>query len=436
MPLPKVLIVNQPFNTNTGGGITLSNLFANWDRDKLAVACSGYLLTEDMDPTPCNTYYQLGFEERKWIFPLNLFSRTYYSGDIKPTGKNTDKVVTNKSRFRDKIIMNYAVPFLEYIGFDHFKAKIGLSPRFCDWLDRFEPAVVYAQAYNREDVLFCLELKKYLKATPFVFHMMDDWPSTVGTKGIMNKYWEKKVNREFQVLMDHTDMALSISDYMAEEYKKRYGKDFTTFHNPINLDFWKSAQKNDYGLQGKPVILYAGRLGLGIDSSIKTIAKAIEQINSEEGMQIEFVLQTPETPNWIRNYECITHRGFAAYKELPKYFSGADLLVLPYDFNAKALSFIKYSMPTKASEYMACGTPIVVFAPSDTALVKYAKKYGWAKVITENRSDTLFEVLTQLLKNESLREEIAQKAKHISEQRHDSDRVARDFQNIISSMAE
>ena len=43
MSLPKVLIINQPFNNNTGGGITLSNLFCSWGRDKLAVACSGYL---------------------------------------------------------------------------------------------------------------------------------------------------------------------------------------------------------------------------------------------------------------------------------------------------------------------------------------------------------------------------------------------------------
>ena len=75
MYLPKVLIINQPFNSNTGGGITLSNLFASWDKDKLAVACSGYLLSEEMDPTLCNNYYQLGSKERKWIFPFNFFGR-------------------------------------------------------------------------------------------------------------------------------------------------------------------------------------------------------------------------------------------------------------------------------------------------------------------------------------------------------------------------
>ena len=46
MALPKVLILGQPFNNDTGGGITLSNLFNGWDRDKLAVTCLGYLLLD------------------------------------------------------------------------------------------------------------------------------------------------------------------------------------------------------------------------------------------------------------------------------------------------------------------------------------------------------------------------------------------------------
>jgi hypothetical protein len=41
MPLPKVLIIGQPFNNDTGGGITLSNLFSGWDKDKIAVYIEG-----------------------------------------------------------------------------------------------------------------------------------------------------------------------------------------------------------------------------------------------------------------------------------------------------------------------------------------------------------------------------------------------------------
>ncbi len=33
---------------------------------------------------------------------------------------------------------------------------------------------------------------------------------------------------------------------------------------------------------------------------------------------------------------------------------------------------------------MISGTPIIIFAPDVTAVVKYAKQYEWAKVITQD----------------------------------------------------
>ena len=432
MPLPKVLIINQPFNTNTGGGITLSNLFAKWDRDKLAVACSGYLLTEDMDPMLCNTYYQLGSEERKWIFPLNLFSRKYYSGPIKitETVENKNKLIVKKSRFREKLIMNYVLPFLEYIGFDHFKAKSKLSDKFCKWLDDFDPDVLYMQASSRESILFCTEIIKY-KRRPMIFHMMDDWPALIGVRGSFSKFWERKINKEFQFLMEQADLRMSISDYMAQAYYERYGQKFVTFHNPIDLEFWKRSQRDSYELNDSPVILYAGRIGLGIDESLKTIADALEQVNTKLVSSVKFVIQAQEAPTWIKNYKNMEYRSFVAYEDLPKVFAQADILLLPYDFSKESLSYIRYSMPTKAPEYMASGTPILVFAPLDTALVQYAKQYKWAALVTENKVITLAKCFKELLLHQSVREKIAQTAKSVTETRHDADYVSKNFRKAI-----
>jgi glycosyltransferase involved in cell wall biosynthesis len=437
MSLPKVLIINQPFNTNTGGGITLSNLFAKWDRDKLAVACSGYLLTEDMDPALCNNYYQLGYKERKWIFPFNLFSRKYYSGAININDRvNTrEKVVVEKSEFRVKLILDYILPVFDYIGVSHFKSKTKLSSSFCKWLDDFNPEVIYVQASSRESILFCIAVIDYLKR-PMVFHMMDDWPTLIGVKGTWKNFWKSKIDKEFRHLLNKADLLMGISDYMCEEYKNRYGRNFVTFHNPINLNFWKKAQRNNYQLPKNPTILYAGRIGLGIDKSLKDIAEAVKKVNKELQTNIKFVVQAKDAPGWIKNYENVEHRGFVSYENLPAVFAEADFLILPYDFSKESLSFIRYSMPTKAPEYMASGTPIIIFAPQDTALVQYAEKYKWAAVVTENHIDALAEKLKKLLIDKSLREKIAKKAKIIAETRHDSERVAREFQQMILNVVE
>ena len=82
MSLPRVLIVGQPFNNATGGGITLSNLFAGWDKDKIAVACFSYYFSVPVDTTICDRYYQLGFEDNKWFFPFSLIQNKHYSGPV------------------------------------------------------------------------------------------------------------------------------------------------------------------------------------------------------------------------------------------------------------------------------------------------------------------------------------------------------------------
>ena len=41
------------------------------------------------------------------------------------------------------------------------------------------------------------------------------------------------------------------------------------------------------------------------------------------------------------------------------------------DFDKKSISFLKYSMPTKASEYMISGTPVLVYSHGETAVSKF-----------------------------------------------------------------
>src|SRR3954469_2458184 len=182
MSLPKVLIISQPFNNDTGGGVTLSNLFAGWPSDKMAVICTGHLLEYNIDTSICSNYYQLGSKEDKWSFPLNLLKRKYASGPLKMGERKIQNFTIPKSKFRKKLIMKYLFPFLEYTGVYHVARKTTLSPELCKWLDEFKPDVIYAQAEDRSRVHFCIEVQLYLNK-PMVYHIMDDWQEVI-TEGM------------------------------------------------------------------------------------------------------------------------------------------------------------------------------------------------------------------------------------------------------------
>ncbi|MBS1509694.1 MAG: glycosyltransferase [Bacteroidetes bacterium] len=439
MSLPKVLIIGQPFNNNSGGGITQANLFGGWDKDKIAVVCTSHMFN-NLNNDICDTYYLLGNDEYKWVFPFNLIQRKTPSGGVKLNDSNS---ITNaatptgntKPSLRKRMVDDYFYPFLEYAGLFHCISKIQLSPRLKQWLDDYKPDVIYAQASSRETIFFCIAMQEYINK-PMVFHMMDDWPSTISEKGPFKNFWRKVIDKNFRQLLSRCTVLLSISDYMGEEYKRRYGKDSITFHNPIDLNFWKSFQRTQYQLGTSPRLLYAGRIGLGIQASLESIAQAIDNMNKRDGKQVQFVLQTELKPEWTDQYACVKHQSLVPYKELPKVFAEADMLVLPYDFSDESIRFIKYSMPTKAPEYMVCGTPVIVYAPEVTAIVKDAEKNKWAKLVTVNNVDTLSQAIKEVVDSEEERKQIAQAAIGIAETKFNSVTVRSRFKDVLASVVQ
>ncbi|HSI77685.1 MAG TPA: glycosyltransferase [Lunatimonas sp.] len=432
---PKILILEQPFDKQTGGGITLSNLFSGWETDRLAVVCSGYLINDHTNFDICSKYYQIGELEHQWRFPFNLIKRKYPSGEIDKKKIYSSKVnkIADSNTLRMRLINHVFYPVLNYFGLNYFFNKIELSVELCRWLDIYNPDIVYAQPSSRQSVLFCYKVQRYLNK-PFVFHMMDDWPTVIKHQGLFGNIRFKKVERDLKMLFENTNIFLGVSEFMAEEYYKRYNQKFITFHNPIDIAFWEKYRKRNYKIGKQATILYAGRVGVGIDSSLETIAKATFLVNEKYKINLSFHLQTQEKPNWIDKYRYVRHNEFVEYDLLPKVFAEADLLILPYDFSLKSLHFIRFSMPTKAPEYLACRTPVIIFAPGETALVKYAEKNNCAFVITKNSVELLAENIVELLADECLREKLGTKGSEFVDKFHNAENIRRNFRILLTSL--
>jgi glycosyltransferase involved in cell wall biosynthesis len=431
---PKILILGQTFNKNDGGGVTMSNLFTGWPKDKLAVA-SNANLSSDLDTSVCGTYFQLAYNNKLHPFPLNIVLPKIKCGIISTGNNSNSQTKENKivKSGKYKILYGALLKSLHFLGLYNIFYKLKITPDFSQWVKEYNPDIIYTQLATLELIRFTSETHDLIKK-PVVIHMMDDWPSTISETGLFKKFWHKKIDREFRLLLDKTTLLLSISDAMAQEYKARYGKSLITFHNPIEIEFWKSHQRKSYELSAMPIILYAGRIGTGIQTALETMANAIDRVNKDHNKQVQFILQTKDKPSWINNYKCLKYKNPVAYKELPKIFAESDFLYLPYDFSKESIKFIKYSMPTKAPEYMVSGTPIIMFAPEETALVQAAKSGNWAKVITENDIDKLSKAIIQLLTNDGERKQIAHNAVTIAETKFNSKIVRNNFRETIDSI--
>lgn len=422
------------FDKDSGGGITISNLYTGWDKDKLAVVGTRI---ENPDFSVCNKVYSIGDLEIERGFPFNmkLSGEKLSSGILQAGNGSTGKKVMrskpnpgNLEAIKDNIIT--------ITGQIHRRRRFVISNELLKWLNEYDPDIIYSQLSSLEIIEFVSKIQKALNK-PLVLHIMDDWPQTIASNqvGIFKLYWYSRINKKLRQLFDAATVLMSISESMSEEYLLRYGKRFYPFHNPIDVNKWIFTKQKDYSFSDRFQILYAGRIGSGLQNCLLDIAKAIQNLINQ-GLKIEFDIQpTIINPvlDELAKYEFVKIRSFVPYQELPRIFSSVDLLLLPNDFDKKSTSFLRYSMPTKASEYMVSGTPIMVYSSPENAVTKHALKYQWAYVVEDNSTEKLESAIKLLYSNENLRKAIGNRAKEFAIKNFDSTIIRNKFKEALQN---
>jgi glycosyltransferase involved in cell wall biosynthesis len=436
MYFPKVLIFGPPFNNYTGGGITLTNLFKAWPIDKIAVASTGHVL-QNLTTDVCNKFYQLGEEEHRWRFPFNLIQRSFPSGLLSFNKQETLSQSPHKTNIRQFLVDRLFYPFVTWLGLFHYLSKISLSQSFKKWLSEYQPEVLYIQVSSREEILFSIELCDYL-GIPSVIHIMDDWPSTIGKKGLFKNYWRKKIDKEFRQLLYRMNLCLSISDAMTSEYLNRYDKVFKAFHNPIEIEAWQPYCKTNFELDYDHVkILYSGRIGIGITESLIEVANVIDNLNDSLG-NIKLYIQTATNSSPIihrlEKFKCIVINPIVNYSDLPVIFSQADILIIANDFDKQGIDFLKYSMPTKVSEYMISGTPVLVYSHFETAVSRFFTDNDCGCCVTEQIPEKLSNAIKLMVSDEAYRKKISHNAVRLATELFDSKKVRTEFQQLLINL--
>jgi glycosyltransferase involved in cell wall biosynthesis len=268
---------------------------------------------------------------------------------------------------------------------------------------------------------------------------MDDWPSTISNKGPFRKFWAGKIDTELKALLEKVDLHLSISDAMSAEYQKRYGKTFLPFHNPIDTDAWLIHTKKDFSYINDTVrVLYSGRLGIGITESVIEVASVLESLN-DDGYKVKLHIQTPTKEpkilSRLKKFKSVIINPFADLKDIPEIFSNADILVLANDFSTEGLDYLKFSMPTKASEYMISGTPILVYSPEETAVSRFFTQNECGLVVPRHDREELLKAFKFIIGNKEYQEKISRNAVRYAMDKFDAKKVRGEFQNLINQLS-
>jgi glycosyltransferase involved in cell wall biosynthesis len=125
---------------------------------------------------------------------------------------------------------------------------------------------------------------------------------------------------------------------------------------------------------------------------------------------------------------------FADYSQIPAIFSKADILLLASDFSSYGIKYLRFSMPTKASEYMISGTPVMVYTPDIVAVSKFFSRNECGCCITTESKDEIINGIRYLINNEEYRKRISFNAVNLAKERFDAVKVRTEFQKLIINL--
>lgn len=426
---PKVLIVGETFRKDTGGGITLINLFSNWPKEQIAVVSDQNRYSNNKINA---TYYQLGVDEIK-KGSLCPFIKTYEkSGVIVPTKNEKPPHSTKQYSKRPS-------PFIISIKYCivSFAIRFKVSDSLLAFVRQIKPDLIYIQPNSFGYALLAKELIAKHPFKKIVVHFMDDFKFYYyPKKSLLLKGFFKWHLSILKTIVNKADNCFGISPKMCTEYAFLFGKNFYTFHNPVCIGEWsniKEPPETDNELKTIKIV-YSGRIGVANFTAIIEIIDAIEELNKRSSIDYYLEIYSPDKPieilNRIYHSNHITYRGFQSQAFLVDIINSAQIVLLPLSFDKEAINRSYLSMPTKTSECLACSAAILIYAPLDTALVEYALAKGFGYVIRSQGIENIIEGLISL-SDADVRIKYNKVALKIATSFHSLEKVSSDFEEML-----
>lgn len=419
---PRVLFITpHAFNKVTGTGITFTNLFHDWPKDRIATVHDDDLaVTTDV----CDTYYRLGGDEiRK--FGGSLTNRPVSRSS---PASGSDKSASGILRGIKKIVFGDGLP-----------QRGILSPKLEAWIDVFRPDVIYT-ILGSNGLMDVVEAVHRRFGVPLVVHIMDDWMAGAFRGGLLGPMQRRRMLRSIRRIIKKSSLRLGICDAMCEAYSERYGVPFRAFQNVVDTNT-VARYMADPAVSGDPVrIVYAGSVfAYAQRQGLIDCCQAIDQL-ADEGVSVQLDIHCPR-PH-IAGEEHLFAVGPAINLHGPltdnaDFFSticAADILLVPANFDRKSTAFIRYSMPTRVPAYLASGTPILVYGPPDVAQVKYADDAGWGLVLKNQSINLLKEAIMILIEDRPLRIRISDNARSTALAHHDMKLINEKFKTSIAAL--
>jgi len=191
----------------------------------------------------------------------------------------------------------------------------------------------------------------------------------------------------------------------------------------------RNAWSESLKLDGEPVFLYAGTLGLKHRPDlIYVLAKAVmgkaSVVVVSEGLGRQYLANQPPLSN-------LTLLDFQPYERLPEMLATADVLLATLEEDAGA-----FAVPSKVLTYLCAGRPVLLTAPLHNLAAEVVRRSGGGVVVEPNDSDGWVATGQRLVEDAGWRGELSLRARQYAESNFDIEKIADRFEGVLTQAAE
>lgn len=432
---PRLLFVTpHAFNHVSGGGVAFSNLFRGWPPDRLATVHND---SEPVSGDICQNYFTLGPGELDLAEPFATLRRWARGGAGRRSyaGPYTGAPGVE----RTKLASAAKGLSVKLLG-SSLPERAHLTPELVRWISNFRPEVLYTILGSNGMMELAEAIRDRFKL-PLVVHIMDDWPAASYRHGLLARGERKIMERRLAGLFTQAAECLAISSEMADAYARRYGRPFRHFQNTIDVSRWSKAAKSDLTVRRPAELLYVGSIfpNAQLDSLVDC-AEAVAKLG-REGYPIKLRIASPSGHGERYRHRMAIHPAIqientiADDESFYRRIAAADTLLVPVNFDADSIRFIRYSMPAKLPAYMVSGTPILVYGPPEVSQVQYAMNGKWGHVVDKRNPVQLESGIRAILEDTQLRRRVSAAASSLAVRNHDAAVICPEFQSVLAGAA-
>ena len=381
----KVLIISHnPIGNTDNIGITLRNLFSNFDKDEL---CELYLRDQACNFDVCENYYCL----KETAILKSLVKRQLQTGEVKHKPVNENVVVEHVDQDRTSSFKNSIyelgrkrTQFIYTVRNFVWRHSNWYSKELKEWLAIQKPTVIFFSAGDYSFLFNIVEKIANDLKIPVVIYYMDEYYFVKETKEKFLHIDSRDYKKTFKRLYLKAKANICISDSMSELYTKEFGKEAINIMNSVVVN----NETNKYHGFGDIIkVRYFGNISYSRYTVLSKLATVFANLNKEYQRQVDFKVYSGEknqtTLNEFTSNKDVQFMGRISPEEVSEEITKSDVLVIAEAFNESTICSVKHSISTKIPDSLNSGKVVLAIGPSEVAAINYLRKNNAALVIDD-----------------------------------------------------